>query len=108
VNGLLYPWGKRPQYSLDSGLGGSKKRFGHGEEKILAPTGIRTPTPLLFSFGFCLLFYLSFVAVAFSLYTGMGYTMAGRKRVKEIEEKLRLANSVWDAVEREEGKFAAE
>jgi hypothetical protein len=34
--------------------------------------------------------------------------MVGRKRVKETEEKLRLANSVWDAVEREEGKFAAE
>jgi hypothetical protein len=32
----------------------------------------------------------------------------GRKRMKETEEKLRLANRAWDAEEREEGKFAAE
>jgi hypothetical protein len=42
----LPPGGKRPRYSLDRGLGGPQSRSGRrGEEKILDPTGTRTPTP---------------------------------------------------------------
>jgi hypothetical protein len=37
---------KNPRYPLDTRLGGPQSRCGrHGEEKILDPTGIRTPTP---------------------------------------------------------------
>jgi hypothetical protein len=39
--------GKWPWYPLKRRLGGSQSRFGrYGEEKILDPTGTRTPTPL--------------------------------------------------------------
>jgi hypothetical protein len=42
----LYPRGKSPRYPLDRRLGGPHSRSGRfGEEKILDPTGIRTPTP---------------------------------------------------------------
>jgi hypothetical protein len=42
----LYPRGKILRYSLDRRLGGLQSRSGrHGEIKILAPTGTRTPTP---------------------------------------------------------------
>jgi hypothetical protein len=42
----LYPQGKNPQYPLDR-LGGPKNRLGRREEeKILDPTGTRTPTSL--------------------------------------------------------------
>jgi hypothetical protein len=38
--------GKSPQYPLERMLGGPQNRSGrHGEEKILDPTGTRTPTP---------------------------------------------------------------
>jgi hypothetical protein len=47
----LYPQGNCPsRYQLDRSLGGPQKRSGRqGEETILAPTGIRTPTPQLSS-----------------------------------------------------------
>jgi hypothetical protein len=42
--------GNNSRYPLDRRLGGPQSRSGqHGEEKILAPTGTRTPTPRLFS-----------------------------------------------------------
>jgi hypothetical protein len=42
----LYPRGKSPQYPLDRRLGGPQSRSERrGEEKILDPTGVRTPTP---------------------------------------------------------------
>jgi hypothetical protein len=42
----LYPLGKRPRYPLDRRLGVPQNRSGwRGEEKILYPTGTRTPTP---------------------------------------------------------------
>jgi hypothetical protein len=42
----LYPWGKSPRYPLDRRLGGLQSRSGRcGEQKILDPTGTRTPTP---------------------------------------------------------------
>jgi hypothetical protein len=42
--------GKCPRYPLDSRLGGPQSRSGRcGEEKILDPTGTRTPTPRSFS-----------------------------------------------------------
>jgi hypothetical protein len=42
----LSPRWKSLRYPLDGGLGMPQKRFGrHGEEKILDPTGTRTPTP---------------------------------------------------------------
>jgi hypothetical protein len=42
----LYHRGKRPRYPLDRRLGGPQSRSGRfGEEKILDPTGTRTPTP---------------------------------------------------------------
>jgi hypothetical protein len=38
----LYPWGNRLRYPLYRRLGGPQSRSGHcGEEKILAPPGIR-------------------------------------------------------------------
>jgi hypothetical protein len=41
----LYPRGKSPWFPLDRRLGGPQNRSGrHGEKKILAPTGTRTPT----------------------------------------------------------------
>jgi hypothetical protein len=41
----LYPRGKSPGYPLDRRLGGPHNRSERrGEEKILAPTGTRTPT----------------------------------------------------------------
>jgi hypothetical protein len=41
----LYPRGKSPRDPLNMRLGGSQCRSGRrGEEKILYPTGIRTPT----------------------------------------------------------------
>jgi hypothetical protein len=41
---VLSPW-KIPRYPLDRRLGGHQSRSGRfGEEKILDPTGIRTPT----------------------------------------------------------------
>jgi hypothetical protein len=44
----LYPRGKSPGYPLDMRLGGPQNRSGQrGEEKNLAPTGARTPTPLV-------------------------------------------------------------
>jgi hypothetical protein len=52
VSGLLHaqaalPPGKEPRYPLDRSLGGSQSRSGrYGEEKIVDPTGTRTPTPL--------------------------------------------------------------
>jgi hypothetical protein len=40
------PLGKYPQYPFDRRLSGTQMRSGrHGEEKILDPTGTRTPTP---------------------------------------------------------------
>jgi hypothetical protein len=43
----LYPREKSPRYPLDRRLGGPQSRSGRpGEEKILGPTGTRTPTPL--------------------------------------------------------------
>jgi hypothetical protein len=45
---LLYPRGKSPPYPLDRRLGGPQSRSGRrGEDKIIDPTGTRTPTPLL-------------------------------------------------------------
>jgi hypothetical protein len=43
----LYPWGESPRYPLDRWwLGGPHNQPGrHGEEKNIAPTGSRTPTP---------------------------------------------------------------
>jgi hypothetical protein len=42
----LYPRTKSPWYPLDRRLGGPQNRSGRlGEEKNLAPTGTRTPTP---------------------------------------------------------------
>jgi hypothetical protein len=42
----LYPRAKNPRYSLDRTQGGPQNRSGwRGEEKNLAPTGTRTPTP---------------------------------------------------------------
>jgi hypothetical protein len=42
----LYPRGKRLRYSSDRRLGGPQNRSGRlGEEKILDPTGTRTPNP---------------------------------------------------------------
>jgi hypothetical protein len=42
----LYPRGKSPRYPLDRRLDGPQSRSGRrGEEKILDPTGTRTPTP---------------------------------------------------------------
>jgi hypothetical protein len=42
----LYRRGKRPRYPLDRRLSGPQSRSGRrGEEKILDPTGTRTPTP---------------------------------------------------------------
>jgi hypothetical protein len=42
----LYPRGRTPRYPLDRRLSGPQSRFGRrGEEKILDPTGTRTPTP---------------------------------------------------------------
>jgi hypothetical protein len=42
----LYPRGQSPRYPLDRRLGGPQSRSGQfGEEKILGPTGTRTPTP---------------------------------------------------------------
>jgi hypothetical protein len=41
-----YPRGKIPRYPFHRMLGGPQSRSGrHGEEKILYPTGTRTPTP---------------------------------------------------------------
>jgi hypothetical protein len=41
----LYPWGKSLRYPLDRRLGGPQSRSGRrGEEKILDPTRIPTPT----------------------------------------------------------------
>jgi hypothetical protein len=41
----LYSRGKNPRYSLDRRLGGPQSQSGRrGEEKILDPTGTRTPT----------------------------------------------------------------
>jgi hypothetical protein len=51
VSGQLHapaalPRGRNPQYPLDLRLGGPQSRSGrYGEEKILDPTGTRTPTP---------------------------------------------------------------
>jgi hypothetical protein len=43
----LYRRGKSPRYPLERRLGGPQNRAGRrGEEKILDPTGTRTPTPL--------------------------------------------------------------
>jgi hypothetical protein len=43
----LYPLGKSPRYPLERRLGGPQNRSGRrGEEKILAPTGTRNPTPV--------------------------------------------------------------
>jgi hypothetical protein len=42
----LYPRGKSPRYPLNRRLGGPHSRSGRfGEERILDPTGTRTPTP---------------------------------------------------------------
>jgi hypothetical protein len=42
----LYSWGKSRRYPFDRRLGGPQSRSGQrGEEKILDPTGTRTPTP---------------------------------------------------------------
>jgi hypothetical protein len=42
----LHPWGKSRRYPLDTRLGGPQSRSGcRGEEKIIDPTGSRTPTP---------------------------------------------------------------
>jgi hypothetical protein len=42
----LYLRGKSPRYPLDRRLGGPQSRYGRrGEEKILDPTGTRTPNP---------------------------------------------------------------
>jgi hypothetical protein len=42
----LYPRRKSPRYPLDRRLGGPQSRSGRrGEDKILVPTGTRTPTP---------------------------------------------------------------
>jgi hypothetical protein len=42
----FYSRGKSPRYPLNRRFGGPQSRFGrHGEEKILDPTGTRTPTP---------------------------------------------------------------
>jgi hypothetical protein len=44
----LYPQGKSPRYPLDRRLGGPQSQSGwFREEKILHPTGTRTPTPPL-------------------------------------------------------------
>jgi hypothetical protein len=51
VSGQLHaltalPLGKEPRYPLNRRLGGPQSRFGRlGEDKILDPTGTRTPTP---------------------------------------------------------------
>jgi hypothetical protein len=43
---LLYTWERAPTYPLDRRLGRSQSRCGrHGNVKILAPTGTRTPNP---------------------------------------------------------------
>jgi hypothetical protein len=53
VSGQLHapaalPPGKEPRYPLDRRLGGPQSRSGRfGEEKILDPTGTRTPNPLV-------------------------------------------------------------
>jgi hypothetical protein len=40
--------GKSPRYPLDRSLGGPQSQSGqHGEEKILDPTGTRTPTSVV-------------------------------------------------------------
>jgi hypothetical protein len=50
VSGQLYPRGKSPWYRLDRRLGWPQNRSRwRGEEKNLALTGTRTPTPLLSS-----------------------------------------------------------
>jgi hypothetical protein len=42
----LYPRGKSPRYPLERRLGGPQSRSGRsGEEKIIDPTGTRTPDP---------------------------------------------------------------
>jgi hypothetical protein len=42
----LYTWGKSPRFSLCRRLGGPKCRSGrHGEDILLDPLGIQTPTP---------------------------------------------------------------
>jgi hypothetical protein len=44
----LYSRGRSLRYPLDRRLGGPQSRSGRcGEEKILDPTGTRTPTPLV-------------------------------------------------------------
>jgi hypothetical protein len=44
--GQFTPGKKSPRYPLDRRLGGSLNEYGQlGEEKNLAPTGTRTPTP---------------------------------------------------------------
>jgi hypothetical protein len=44
--GRFTPRGRKPGYPLDRRLGGpQKKSERHGEEKILDPTGTRTPIP---------------------------------------------------------------
>jgi hypothetical protein len=44
--GRFTPRGKSARYPLDSMLGGPQSRSGRfGEEKILEPTGTRTPNP---------------------------------------------------------------
>jgi hypothetical protein len=46
----LYPRRKSPRFPFDRRFGGPQSRYGRsGEEKILDPTRIRTPTPLSFS-----------------------------------------------------------
>jgi hypothetical protein len=46
MSGPLYPRGKRPRYPFDRRLGGPQSRSGRPEEKIIDPTGTRTPIPL--------------------------------------------------------------
>jgi hypothetical protein len=65
------------------------------EKRKFLPHRDSNSNPSTVQFVFSLLFHLSVVAVAFGL-----CTMVGRNGEKGTEEKLRLANSVWDAVER--------
>jgi hypothetical protein len=73
-----------PRYPLDRRLGGPQSRSeGHGEEKILDPTGTRTPTPRSSSY------------TDYAILAPTNGTVLGNKHIMGCERSQHVIVSQW-------------